>query len=217
MSRDLGTILRRAAREPGAALSYAFARLRGEWYRIWLPLRGRRFTAGRGLQVRGRLDVRGPGRVVLGDRVQVWGTVTPWTYRRDSVIEIGTNTRLGGTRLGCVASITIGRDCILADCRLMDSDFHSVHANRHDDDAPIRVAPIVIEDNVWIAATAGIMPGTTIGRNSVVSFGSVCSGRFPSDVIILGNPARVAGKVPGAEPAAPAPAAPPAADPALRG
>ncbi|MBA3557744.1 MAG: acyltransferase [Gemmatimonadaceae bacterium] len=191
--------LRRAAKNPRNAIAYAIGRLRGEWCRWFLPLTGHRFTAGRGLQVRGRLLIRGPGLVRFGDNVQVWGDVTPWTYRADSVIDIGTNSRMGGTRFGCTASITIGRDCLLADCRLTDSDFHSIQANRHDESAPIRVAPIVVEDNVWIAAQSGVLPGTTIGRNSVVSFGAVCSGRFPADVIIIGNPARVAGKVPSGE------------------
>ena len=73
----------------------------------------------------------------------------------------------------------------------MDTDFHSTLRNRHDPDAPIRVAPVHIADNVWIAAAVGILPGTTIGANSVVGFGAVCAGDYPADVIIAGNPAVV--------------------------
>jgi maltose O-acetyltransferase len=53
---------------------------------------------------------------------------------------------------------------------------------------------------VWIGAHAGILPGTRIGKNSVVGFGAVCSGEFPANVIIAGNPARVLRAIPGAEP-----------------
>ena len=42
----------------------------------------------------------------------------------------------------------------------------------------------------------GIMPGTVIGRDSVVSFGAVVSGRHPQGVVLIGNPARVASKIP---------------------
>jgi acyl carrier protein len=74
------------------------------------------------------------------------------------------------------------------------------------------VAPVQIEDNVWLAAGTGIMPGTLIGRDSVVSFGAVCAGRHPQGVVLVGNPARVAAKIPTAssEPQSPeAPRAPP--------
>jgi acetyltransferase-like isoleucine patch superfamily enzyme len=42
------------------------------------------------------------------------------------------------------------------------------------------------------------LPGTRIGKNSVVGFGAVVSGEFPSDVIIAGNPAVVVKPIPGA-------------------
>lgn len=189
-------LLGRALRRPGAALGFLWGRARGAWYRFWLPLTGRRFRAGRGLLVHGRLIVRGPGRVVLGDHVKIRGRVTPWTYAGEAVIEIGDRTDLQRTRFGCMRRISLGADCIVADCRIMDTDFHSVQANRHDAGAPVRVAEVVVEDNVWIAGQSGILPGTVIGRDSVVSFGSVCSGRYPSDVVLMGNPARVAARIP---------------------
>jgi acetyltransferase-like isoleucine patch superfamily enzyme len=73
----------------------------------------------------------------------------------------------------------------------MDTDFHSVRIDRHDPTAPVRVAAIVLEDNVWVGAQAGILPGTRIGANSVVGFGAVCAGVFPENVVIAGNPAKV--------------------------
>jgi maltose O-acetyltransferase len=42
-----------------------------------------------------------------------------------------------------------------------------------------------------------VPPGTTIGENSVIAFGAICSGVVPPNVVMVGNPARVAGKVPG--------------------
>ncbi len=73
----------------------------------------------------------------------------------------------------------------------MDTDFHSVGVDRHDPTAPIRVAPVILEDNVWVAAQAGILPGTSIGANSVVGFGAVCAGVYPGNFVIAGNPAKV--------------------------
>ncbi|MGN8070015.1 sugar O-acetyltransferase [Mucilaginibacter sp. 22184] len=51
--------------------------------------------------------------------------------------------------------------------------------------------PIVIERNVWIAASAIIIGGVTIGKNSVVAAGSVVTKNVPPNTLVGGNPARV--------------------------
>lgn len=198
------SLLGRALARPGDAFRYAIALLKGYLYKVYLPARGRHFTAGRRFRVFGRLSVRGPGRVVFGDDVKVWGRVTPWTYDKDAVIRVGDHTVLAGTRFGCAAQIAIGRDGIIADCRILDTDFHSTAVNRHDADAPVRTLPVQVGDNVWVAPDSALLPGTAVGDNCVISLGSVCSGAFPPNVIVVGNPARIGGRVPGAEGTAPA-------------
>lgn len=188
--------LRRALRRPGRAYHVGRELLRGRWSIWWHRLRGFRVEGGSGLRLAGKLVIRGPGRVILGDNIRIEMTTTPWTNRPDAVISIGAESYLNGTRFGCSERITIGARAILADARIMDTDFHSIHANRHDAEAPVRTQPVQLEENVWVAAGAGILPGTRIGRNSVVGFGSVCSGDFPADVIIGGNPARVLRSIP---------------------
>ena len=51
--------------------------------------------------------------------------------------------------------------------------------------------PIVIEDDVWIAAGAIILRGVTIGKGAIVGAGAVVSADVPSFAIVVGNPARV--------------------------
>jgi len=199
---------------PGDAFHYAVAILKGRACKTYFRARGRRFSAGRSLRVFGRLSVRGPGRVEFGDDVKVWGRVTAWTYSNDAVIEVGDHSVLAGTRFGCAKRITIGRDGIIADCRILDTDFHSTAVNRHDDDAPVRTIPVKLGDNVWVAPDSALMPGSIVGDNCVISLGSVCSGTFPPNVIVVGNPARIGGRVPGTDASVPTPAAAP--QPALR-
>ncbi|WP_305768909.1 sugar O-acetyltransferase [Candidatus Epulonipiscium viviparus] len=50
--------------------------------------------------------------------------------------------------------------------------------------------PITIEDNVWIGANVTILPGVTIGKNSVIGAGSVVSRSIPADSIAVGVPCR---------------------------
>jgi maltose O-acetyltransferase len=174
----------------------ALALARGQWLKWWLPLRGVRFESGKNLRVFGRLRVRGPGRVIFGDNVRIDMTVSPWTHDPGAVIRVGDGTFLNGTRFGCARLIEVGARSILADARIMDTDFHSIHRERHEDGAPVRVAPVRLEANVWVSAQAGILPGTTIGQNSVVGFGAVCAGEYPADSIIAGNPARPIRRIP---------------------
>jgi acetyltransferase-like isoleucine patch superfamily enzyme len=193
-------VLHRGFQEPLKIGRVALAILRGHLTIASCRIRGVRLTAGPGLRVYGRLVVRGPGLVILGTSVVIDRTVTPWTYSSDAVIKIGDGCYLNGTRFGCKASISVGADSILSDASITDTDFHSTHINRRSLAAPIRTLPVSIGENVWIAAAAGILPGSVIGRNSVVGFGAVCTGTYPADVILAGNPARVVNMVPGTRP-----------------
>ena len=183
---------------PGRAVVVAWALLKGHWYKVWYPLRGIRFRAGRNLRVNGSLRIRGPGQVVFGDNIVVHGDATPWTHTSAARIVVGNNVSLGSTRFGCMQAITVGDDCLLASCALADSDFHSTRADRRSPEAPVRVAPIRLERNVWIGDNAGILPGTIIGENSVVGFGAVCMRPYPPNVVIVGNPGKVVGPIPSA-------------------
>ncbi len=45
--------------------------------------------------------------------------------------------------------------------------------------------------NCWIGANSVILPGVTIGENSVVAAGSVVTKDVPADTVVAGVPARV--------------------------
>jgi maltose O-acetyltransferase len=51
--------------------------------------------------------------------------------------------------------------------------------------------PITIADNVWLGGGAIILPGISIGENTVVGAGAVVTKDLPANVIAVGNPARV--------------------------
>lgn len=51
--------------------------------------------------------------------------------------------------------------------------------------------PIVIGNNVWIAANAILIGGVTIGDNAVVAAGSVVTRDVPPNTLVGGNPARI--------------------------
>jgi galactoside O-acetyltransferase len=51
--------------------------------------------------------------------------------------------------------------------------------------------PVRIGNDVWIGSNAVILPGITIGDNSVIGAGSVVTHDIPGNVIAVGNPCRV--------------------------
>ena len=51
--------------------------------------------------------------------------------------------------------------------------------------------PVHIGENCWIGAGALIMPGVTIGNNTVIGAGSVVTKDNPANVVAVGNPCRV--------------------------
>ena len=186
---DSYSILRQVRDRPNV-LRYGIALCKGWLYKSCFKMLGYRFTAGARFRVYGKLRLSGPGEVIFGSDVILYDFVTPWTHAPEARIVIGDNVILGGTRFGCVQEITVGDNCILADARIMDTDFHSIRADRRSREAPVRVAAVRIEENVWVGAGAAVLPDTTIGKNSVVGFGAVCMGRYPADKVIIGNPAR---------------------------
>lgn len=51
--------------------------------------------------------------------------------------------------------------------------------------------PVHIGRRCWIGAGAMILPGVTIGDNTVIGAGSVVTRDIPADVVAVGNPCRV--------------------------
>lgn len=48
-----------------------------------------------------------------------------------------------------------------------------------------------IGENVWVGANTVIVPGVSIGKNSVIGAGSVVTKDIPENVVAVGNPCRV--------------------------
>lgn len=54
---------------------------------------------------------------------------------------------------------------------------------------------INIEDNVWIGGNSVILPGVTIGQNSIIGAGSVVRHDIPKNSVACGNPCKVIRKI----------------------
>ena len=124
-----------------------------------------------GLSQRTIIVAREQGKIIIGNNVGISGATI---YSKES-IQIGDYTNIGGN------------------VKILDHDFHPIEAEarKMNDKAMIRKKAIKIGENVFIGCNSIILKGTEIGDNSVIGAGSVVSGKFPSNVIIAGNPARI--------------------------
>jgi maltose O-acetyltransferase len=89
-----------------------------------------------------------------------------------------------------VASITIGHDVQVGPNVQLLTPTHPVEpdARRAKWEA---AEPIAIEGNVWLGGGVIVLPGVTIGENTVVGAGSIVTKDLPPNVVAAGNPARV--------------------------
>jgi maltose O-acetyltransferase len=162
----------------------------------------RRVEFGPGFICNWRLKIRGPGRVIIGEGVNAWAHAEPnvfITYRPESEIRVGPNTRLNGAGLMAARGIEIGANCILGSAVLLDTDFHSVDVDRRvNPDAHVRTRPIRLANNVWVGGQAAILKGVQVGENSVIGFRAVVIDDVPPNVVVAGNPARIVRRLDGA-------------------
>ncbi len=51
--------------------------------------------------------------------------------------------------------------------------------------------PITVGNNVWLGGNVVVLPGITIGDNTIIGAGSVVTKNIPANVIAVGNPCKV--------------------------
>lgn len=112
---------------------------------------------------------------------------------RSPVLRLGARTSLGrGSHVVAHRSIVIGDDVMTGpNCYLTDQNH--VYA---DPDVPIGQQwpaedPVEIGPGSWLGAGAIVLPGTRLGRNTVVAAGAVVRGEFPDHAVLAGVPARL--------------------------
>jgi maltose O-acetyltransferase len=127
----------------------------------------------------------------MGRSVGIYSRVIIYDAAR---VSIGDNTTiLSFTLLFGTGGITIGRDVLISSHCSIFSISHRVDALGQGllfRDTRF-TAPVEIGDNVWIGTGARILPGVSIGANTIVGAGSVVTRSIPKGVVAAGVPAKV--------------------------
>lgn len=172
------------------------ALIRGRWIKFKYGVMNRNVKIGSSLRAYSGLRISWPGKVVIGDKVSFdlsfLRTPSIITHTRRSVVTIGNGNYLGGIRISCVDSVTIGDDTLMGSTTVMDSD---IIPGRHTiiDDPWIasNVNPVYIGSRVWTGTNSFVLRGSVLRDEAVLGSGSVVREKEVSEkVLMIGNPAR---------------------------
>ena len=100
--------------------------------------------------------------------------------------------------------IYINFGCVILDCAKVTIGSHTLlgpnvglYAANHATDANERInggcygKPIHIGKNVWLGGDVKVLPGVSIGDNTIIGTGSIVTKDIPANVIAVGTPCKV--------------------------
>lgn len=173
-------------------INRSFARLNSLIFRIkyypFITTNGP-FSIGKRVRIKlfsdiGKLSVQLGKRCVLNDDVLIQGS---------GRLNIGNRTLIGEfSIIGVNSSVEIGDDVLIASAvSIRDTDHAFKDRVVPINQQGIEVAPITIENGVWIGYGVTITKGVNIGEGAIVASGAVVTKDVPPYAIVGGVPAKL--------------------------
>jgi len=126
----------------------------------------------------------------IGNNVKIRSSARfhyPWK------VKVGDNSWIGDdTYFYSLDKIIIGKNSVISQKTYLCTGSHDIKKSSFD----LITKPIIVKDNVWIAADCFVHPGVIIEKNVVVSARSTIIESLNSDFIYAGNPAKVIKSMP---------------------
>ncbi|WP_068268453.1 sugar O-acetyltransferase [Caviibacter abscessus] len=88
------------------------------------------------------------------------------------------------------AKVSFGANCFIAPNCSFYTASHPIEVELRNKGLET-AKPITVGNNVWIGGNVVVLPGVSIGDNTVIGAGSVVTRDIPSNVVAVGNPCKV--------------------------
>ena len=170
----------------------------------WSPVFKSQITGGKKLFLySGMPQVLQPLSIQMGEGCRVSGISTfsgRWCSSERPQLIVGDNVDIGWQTSIAVATEVILEDNVRMAGRAFLAGYpgHPLDADARAAGAPDtedQIGKIHLKKNVWLGTGVTILPGVTIGENTIVGAGSVVTKDLPANVIAAGNPARIVRKL----------------------
>lgn len=134
-----------------------------------MTLINRNVSVGENVTIYPNVMFFGDGKITIGDNV-----------------DIGNNTIIYASKSG---GVTIGNNSMIAaNCYLIDMD-HGIEKRKLIREQSNKVSPIIIGEDVWIAANSVVLKGSIIGDGAVIGAKSLVKGNIEENACVVGVPA----------------------------
>lgn len=100
-------------------------------------------------------------------------------------LEIGDYSWLADCYIENLDSVILAQNCCISQGAMIITGNHNYSSTSFD----LMVAPIVLEEGVWVGAAAKVCPGVTLHSHAVLTMGSVATKDLSAYTIYQGNPA----------------------------
>ena len=141
----------------------------------------------------------------LSNLVGLYSRTIIVTRSPGAYIHIGNHVGISGATIYARAGVTIGDNTAIGgNVKILDNDFHPIESEERNklledpqggSSELIPAKPIMIGKNCFIGCNSIILKGTVLGDGCVVGAGAVVAGKFESNSVIAGNPARIIRKL----------------------
>lgn len=141
-----------------------------------------------------RLETNGAGTIVLGDGVHLSRGVT--IIAQGGVVELGEKVFIGEwSTITAKQRVVLGERALVAERVTIRDQDHDTHGPPGVPiaEAGFHVSPVLIGDDVWLAAGSVVLRGVQIGDGAVVAANAVVVDDVPAGTMVGGVPARTIG------------------------
>jgi serine acetyltransferase len=147
---------------------------------------------GRGAKIFGAQFVHIGSGVIIGE--QAWLNAKDDRGNGAATLHVADGAYIGRfVQINAWRNVVIGKDALIADRVFISDADHNYSAKN----IPIRrqgdsfQGDVILREGCWIGIGAVVLPGVTIGRNSVVAANAVVTKDVPDCVVVGGIPARI--------------------------